>query len=191
MSTPSVPASVVARFDAAVDELFEAHLRGRPAFDRLFYTASELGDWSLLWHLLGTGQGLLLRDGFARAARLSACMGLESALVNGGIKSLFRRERPVVDTERPHHLRQPLTSSFPSGHASAAFVAAALLSDSTRAKPAFYAVAAVVAASRVHVKIHHASDVVGGVAVGLVLGAVAKKLWPLGHAPLGLQRVLG
>lgn len=191
MSDASLPAALVARFDAAVDELFEKHLRGRALADRVFYTASELGDWSLLWHLLGTGQGLVLRDGFARAVRLSACMGLESAIVNGGIKSLFRRQRPVVDTDRPHHLRQPLTSSFPSGHASAAMVAAALLSDGTRAAPAFYAIGVVVAASRVHVKIHHASDVVGGVAVGLALGALAKKLWPLGDAPLGLQQLLG
>lgn len=185
MSDPSA----VARFDAAVDALFE-HVRGVAVFDRLFYTASELGDWSLVWHLLGASQGVLLRDGPGRALRLSACMGVESALVNGGIKSLFGRSRPVVATERPHALRQPLTSSFPSGHASAAFTAAALLSDGTRAKPLFYAVAGIVALSRVHVRIHHASDVVGGVAVGLVLGALAKDLWPLGDSPVGLSALL-
>jgi undecaprenyl-diphosphatase len=47
-----------------------------------------------------------------------------------------------------------------------------------------------VALSRVHVRIHHASDVVGGVAVGVALGALAKKAWPLGRAPLGLQALL-
>ena len=62
----------------------------------------------------------------------------------------------------------PLTSSFPSGHASAAFCAAGLLSEGSRLEPAYYALAAVVAASRVHVKIHHASDVVAGAAVGTV-----------------------
>ena len=185
MSEPSA----VARFDAAVDALFD-HVRGVPALDRLFYTASELGDWSLVWHLLGASQGVLLRDGFERALRLSACMGVESALVNGGIKSLFGRSRPVATAERPHALRQPLTSSFPSGHASAAFTAAALLSDGTSAKPLVYTVAGIVALSRVHVRIHHGSDVVGGVAVGLVLGALAKNLWPLGNAPFGLAELL-
>ena len=181
--------SIVARFDAAVDDLFD-HLRGNPVADRVFYTASELGDWSLVWHLLGAGQGVLWRDGFARAIRLSSCMGLESAIVNIGVKSLFRRARPVHEGERPHHLRTPRSSSFPSGHASAAFCAAALLSDNTRAKPLFYAVAGVVAASRVHVRIHHASDVVGGVVVGVALGAAAKRWWPIGRAPLGLQDLL-
>jgi membrane-associated phospholipid phosphatase len=40
-------------------------------------------------------------------------------------------------------------------------------------------VAAVVATSRVHVGIHHASDVAAGAALGLVLGRVALKVWPL------------
>ncbi len=181
--------AAVATFDAAVESLFD-HVRGIPAVDRVFYTASELGDWSLIWHLAGAGQGVILRDGFARAVRLSACMGLESGFVNGAVKAMFRRARPIVETERPHRLRQPRTSSFPSGHASAAFVAAALLSDGRRAKPLYYGVAGVVALSRVHVRIHHASDVAGGIALGVALGALAKKAWPLGHAPFGLQVLL-
>ncbi len=36
-----------------------------------------------------------------------------------------------------------------------------------------------VAASRVHVKIHHASDVLAGVALGATLGRIATKAWPL------------
>ncbi len=184
-----IDASIVTRFDTRVDALFD-HLRGNAVADRMFYTASELGDWSLLWHLLGASQGVLLRDGVERAVRISACMGLESAVVNGGVKSLFRRSRPTVEAERPHRLRQPKTSSFPSGHASAAFVAAALLSDGTRAKPLIYGIAGVVALSRVHVRIHHASDVVGGVVVGVALGALARRVWPLGRAPFGLAPYL-
>jgi undecaprenyl-diphosphatase len=181
--------AAVTKFDATVESLFD-HVRGIAVVDRVFYTASELGDWSLIWHLAGAGQGVFLRDGVARALRTSACMGLESGFVNGGVKALFRRARPIVETERPHRLRQPRTSSFPSGHASAAFVAAALLSDGRRAKPLYYGVASVVALSRVHVRIHHASDVVGGVAIGVALGALAKKAWPLGRAPFGLQELL-
>jgi undecaprenyl-diphosphatase len=168
----------IQRFDRLVDEVAD-RARGNPVLDRVFYVASELGDWSLLWHLLGAGQGLVARDGATRAVRLSASLGVESALVNGGIKTLFRRRRPAVELDRPHRLRQPLTSSFPSGHASSAFLAATLLSDGTRAAPAYYALATIVAASRVHVGIHHASDVVAGAAIGLALGALAKRLWPL------------
>lgn len=167
------------RLDAEVDRAWE-RLRGIPAVDRVFYSASALGDWSLVWHLAGAAQGLTdARDGWRRVARLSTALGVESALVNGGIKSLFRRTRPIHDAERPHALRMPATSSFPSGHASSAFMAARLLSDRSRLGPLWYATAGVVAASRVHVRIHHASDVVGGAVLGILLGEVAVRVAPL------------
>ena len=164
----------VAALDDAVDRAWEG-LRGHPVADQIFYAASQLGDFSLLWHLLGVTRGLISDEGIREAARLSAALAVESALVNGAVKSLFRRERPAHAEERPHHLRQPLTSSFPSGHASAAFMAATLLAERTRVKPLWYALAGVVAASRVHTRIHHASDVVAGAALGLALGRVVRK----------------
>ena len=51
----------IERFDRAVDELFD-HLRGNTVADRLFYVASELGDFSLIWHILGTAQGVVRPD---------------------------------------------------------------------------------------------------------------------------------
>jgi len=167
--------------DDSVDAWFDRNLRGRPTVDRAFYSLSELGDFSLIWHLVGVAGGTLSRDpdqGLADAVRLSAVLGVESAVVNWGVKSLFRRERPVLHFERPHGLRVPRTTSFPSGHASAAFCAATLLSETSPLGPVWYAVAAGVAASRVHVKIHHASDVVVGAAVGLAIGRIARRVWP-------------
>jgi len=167
-----------ASLDEAVDRVWD-RLRGHPTLDRVFYTASELGDFSLIWHLLGTAKGVTSRRGSREATRLALALAAESALVNGAVKSAFRRERPVHEEERPHGLRQPLTSSFPSGHASAAFMAATLLADRSKVKPAWYGLASIVAASRIHVRIHHASDVVVGAGVGLALGRMVRKLVPL------------
>jgi undecaprenyl-diphosphatase len=105
--------------------------------------------------------------------------GIESIVVNAGIKSLFGRKRPVSDIQHPYPFRQPITSSFPSGHATAAFCAATLLSEGDNLAPVYFALAAVVAASRIHTRIHHASDVVGGIVVGLLLGQLARRLAPL------------
>ena len=106
--------------------------------------------------------------------------GIESALVNGPVKWLFRRTRPVHHGPRPMPLRQPRTSSFPSGHATAAFFGAALLRDDDPLWPLYYVIAVIVAASRVHVRIHHASDVMGGIAIGVLLGEVTRQLVPVG-----------
>ena len=169
---------IVASLDDAVDRAWD-HLRGNPALDRLFYTASELGDFSLIWHLLGTARGVTLRGGTREAVRLALALGAESALVNGMVKSAFKRERPVQSGERPHNLRQPLTSSFPSGHASAAFLAATLLSERSKVKPLWFGLAAIVATSRIHVRIHHASDVIVGAGIGLTLGRLIRRAAPL------------
>ncbi len=162
-------------FDDAVDAAFEP-LRSNPVANRVFYTASELGDFSLIWHILGLAKGLG-PAGLRSAVELSAALGVESALVNGPIKSLFRRGRPVVDqADRPHNLRQPRTSSFPSGHASSATMAAILLGENSRWAPAYAATAVIVATSRIHVRIHHGSDVIGGAVIGAALGVAARAM---------------
>jgi membrane-associated phospholipid phosphatase len=168
----------IRRFDESVDRAFD-HLRGHKAIDRLMYAASELGDFSLIWHLVGAAQGLRSERHLARAVRLAVALGAESALVNVGIKSLFRRERPVHDAARPHRLRQPKTSSFPSGHASAAACATVLLVERDQLCLLWVATALIVGTSRVHVRIHHASDVVAGAAIGAAFGLTVRKLWPL------------
>ena len=171
------------RFDGAVDGVFEKRLRGRRWADRLFYSASELGDHGLIWLIFGAARGLRSEHDWHAAVRLGLGVGVESALVNIGIKSLFRRKRPAHEGLRPFRLRTPRTSSFPSGHATSAFTAAALLSEDDHLKPLYYATAVVVALSRIHVRIHHASDVAAGIVVGAALGRIGRKLFPLPYPP--------
>ena len=161
------------QLDEVIDQWWE-QWRNQPLVDRVFYTASEAADFSLLWHALGVVQAIV-EDDPKIAMGLSAALGVESALLNGPIKSIFRRRRPLQPAPRPLNLRQPITSSFPSGHASAAMVAAAVLSRRTGG-PLWYALGAVVAASRVHVRIHHASDVLGGLVIGVAFGRIARRL---------------
>jgi len=165
-------------FDQWVDHAFD-RIRGHRRIDRSYYLASELGNYSLIWHLVGTARGLRSDHDADAAFRLAGVLFAESLVVNQGIKRLVNRDRPIHETVRPHRLRTPRTSSFPSGHASAAFTAAGVLSDGDPLWPLYYALAAFVATSRIHVRIHHASDVIAGAALGVVIAQVAKKLWPL------------
>jgi undecaprenyl-diphosphatase len=167
----------VRTFDDAADRAFE-HLRGQPWADRLFYGASAVGDFSLLWQLASVTQALRGRE--KEAVRLSVALGVESAAINLGVKSLFRRSRPAWEQDRPRSLRKPRSSSFPSGHATSGFMAATLLaSGRPRSRPFWFALAAIVASSRVHVKIHHASDVAAGAVIGVGLGRLVRKIWTL------------
>ncbi len=158
--------------DAAVDRAID-RVRS-PALDGYMYRLSSAADHSLLWHFAGIAQALRHDGDVGRAARFAAALGAESAITNGLVKSWFGRRRPVAysEVEWRHGLRRPITSSFPSGHATAAFCAATLLGGG----PAWYAVAATVAATRVYVRLHHASDVVAGAGLGLALGFAMRPL---------------
>ena len=168
----------VSRFDNAVDSYFETHLRGRPALDRLMYTASAAADHSAIWLALAALQGWRSGSGWRPLLRAGALLGSESVLVNGLVKLGFHRQRPENTEARPLHLRIPRTSSFPSGHSSAAFFSATLLSNG-RSGIIYYLLATVIASSRVYVKIDHASDVIAGAVLGAVLGKVLKRFVPL------------
>lgn len=178
----------VERFDRAVDRAFD-RLRGTEPADRIFYAITELGDFGLIWLLIGFSRAAASDRQIPAAVRIGSVLAVESVLVNGVVKSVFKRERPVVEVDRPYKLRVPLTTSFPSGHSSSAAVAAMLLSEHSRVKPVWWVLAGLVASSRVYVRIHHASDVVGGLAVGLALGTAARKAWPLDRGPVGTRRI--
>ncbi|MEC7144640.1 MAG: phosphatase PAP2 family protein, partial [Actinomycetota bacterium] len=140
----------------------------------MYYPPAGGADFWVVWNTLGVAQAIEKNDPKIAIA-LSAALGVESALINGPVKSMFKRSRPVQDAPRPFNLRQPKTSSFPSGHASAAMVAAAMLSRNGGGA-AWHALAGLVATSRIHVRIHHASDVAGGLAAGALLGTVARRV---------------
>lgn len=169
----AIPA--VRAFDDAVDAAI-GRVRG-PALDRLAYRLSSAADHSLVWFLSGATHAW--RRGDARfLARFGIAMLGESVLTNGVVKSVFGRTRPDDGYARheplPYGMRRPITSSFPSGHATAAFTATTLLARAGGNR-AWYLLAAAVAASRVYVKMHHASDVIVGAAMGVGLGRLATR----------------
>jgi undecaprenyl-diphosphatase len=160
----------IAAFDDAVDRAAD-RIRS-PGLDGVVYRLSSAADHSLLWNAAAVATALARGGDVRFALRFAAAMGVESALTNGPVKSMFGRLRPAdySQIEFRHGLRRPITSSFPSGHATAAFCAATLLGGGP-----WYAAAACVAATRVYVRLHHASDVAAGAALGLALGVAMKR----------------
>lgn len=163
------------RFDEWADARLEP-LRSNRVAGTVLRTASTLGDWALVWHLVGAIRGLRSERHATEAFQLSALLAVESLVVNQGVKRLFRRTRPTETGDARFQVRRPMTSSFPSGHASAAFFAARLLTRrSPRLTLLWYGIAVVVALSRPFVRIHHASDIVGGALVGTALAAAVER----------------
>ena len=164
-------------FDETIDGMLE-QVRGNPFLDRLMSTATHAGEFSAIWHAASLIRGIA-KGRPDQVVALAIGIGAESLIVNQGLKRLFRRERPTTSGDDRFAIRTPITSSFPSGHASAATFAAVTLVgwDGKRSLPLWGSLAALVAASRPYVRIHHASDVVGGVLAGAVMGVVARRIF--------------
>jgi undecaprenyl-diphosphatase len=162
------------RLDDAGDRWCE-HLRRRRYARVLFGAASAVGDFSLVWHVTGLLRAIGSSQRLREALVLSLALGVESLVVNQGIKKVFRRTRPTTSGDDRFAVRTPSTSSFPSGHASSAAFAAVLLTSFSGLAwlPLWCAIAAVVALSRIVVRIHHMTDIVAGLMTGAALGALA------------------
>jgi undecaprenyl-diphosphatase len=152
-----------------------------PVLDAVFYPLSSAADHSLLWVAAAGVREALGKARPGTTIRLAAVLGVESAVTNLALKSVFGRIRPALDPALtgplPWGLRRPVTSAFPSGHASAGFTTAVVLSRADPGPP-WYLIAGLVGFSRIYVRLHHTSDVIGGAALGLAFGYAARRFAP-------------
>jgi diacylglycerol kinase family enzyme/membrane-associated phospholipid phosphatase len=153
--------------------------RRSPVLDRVLPPLTTSADHGLLW--LAVAGGLALTGQRRAAVRGISSLGVASAIANIPIKLTAQRTRPGLQGVPAvrHLLRQPITSSFPSGHsASAAAFATGVALESPVLGAPVALLAAGVAYGRVHTGVHYPGDVVAGIALG-VAGAVAvKRVWP-------------
>jgi len=165
------------RIDGWVDTRLEP-VRRNAVSRGLFSLLSWAGEFGLVWHgiiwLRASGSTSRAAD----ALVFSLLLGAEGLVVNQGIKRLFKRSRPKTGGDDRFTVRTPMTSSFPSGHSSSAFFAATLLATlvSGAWSGLIFVLAVGVALSRVMVRLHHFSDILGGAAVGAALGLLAAPL---------------
>ena len=201
-SAPAEPvterlASTIAGFGGPVRQQVADGLRELGAVDRAVYAAvaatptpsldeplrrlSNAANNSRLW--LAIAAGLAVAGGKAgrrAAVRGTVAIGVTSALVNIGIKSTWRRQRPDragAGVPDQRNVRMPASTSFPSGHAASAFAFAAAVG---REEPwlglSVRLLAAAVAYSRVHTGVHYPGDIVVGALIGASTGQTVAGL---------------
>jgi len=105
------------------------------------------------------------------------------------LKEWVGRIRPCQVLEEVRLLTDCNTSySFPSSHAVNIFAAAYFLSSMfRRLAPLFFAIAAVVAYSRIYIGMHYPLDVIGGAAIGLLIAWPMRRLKDMTLAKLNLS----
>jgi membrane-associated phospholipid phosphatase len=159
-----------------------------PILDRQMRRLSQAANRSVIW--LGIAAGLAAFGGGTgrRAAiRGTAAIGVTSALVNIGIKSLHDRPRPDragLKVPIGRHVPMPASRSFPSGHSASGFAFAGAVGHELPwlALPLRF-LAAAVAYSRVHTGVHYPGDAVAGSIVGASAGQAVTSLFDRAGRP--------
>ncbi|MEU4211838.1 phosphatase PAP2 family protein [Streptomyces sp. NPDC026206] len=142
-----------------------------PGGDRVLPRLSHAADHGVLWFAVAAGAAALGGRPARRAAlRGVASLAVASATVNTIGKRSVRRGRPLPDAVPVVRrlIRQPFTTSFPSGHsASAAAFAAGVMLEKGTWGLALAPLAAAVCFSRVYTGAHYPGDVVAGALLGV------------------------
>ena len=130
------------------------------------------GSFGALWIVLGIAVAAVLRRPLLAIAVPATV--LLADLAASGVKNAVDRERPELALDGVDTLVDtPSSPAFPSGHAATSFAAAVILAAAVPSlAPALFALAAIVAWSRLYVGVHYPLDVAGGAALGIVVATV-------------------
>ena len=147
-----------------------------PILNRIMIFITSLGNGGMIW--IAATLLLLIPKKTRKVGIMSGAALLLSLLINNNlIKNIVQRPRPFVTfTDLQIIIPTPSEFSFPSGHTSSSFAAAAVF---YRHLPKRLGIPSVVLAgligfSRLYVGVHYPTDVIAGVVMGILLSYLAE-----------------
>jgi decaprenylphosphoryl-5-phosphoribose phosphatase len=144
-----------------------------PQIEETMKALGMAGEWGAIWVAIGCGAAAA--DPTRRVRWLRAAAVAPAAVgVNYLVKLAVRRPRPRL-RRLPRLAAAPTELSFPSAHATSSLAAAAAMGRvAPGLRPPLYGLAAAICVTRPYLGMHYPSDVLGGAAIGLLLG----RMWP-------------
>jgi undecaprenyl-diphosphatase len=175
--TDAVPPSPPGRLDSLDRALSRRAALGWPHprwFTLPLSGLSLSANYGVLWYVLSLVPWLLGAPQPLRKALYVAVPVTLVEMTGFVIKRFVGRARPpVADPTLPEQIPLPLSKSFPSSHASMAVVGTFTVGTLyPHWIPALVVLTLVLCFSRIYLGVHYLGDVLGGLAYGLLFGAV-------------------
>lgn len=154
-----------------------------PWLDEIMVFFSNIGNAGLIWIFLA---GLMVISKRYRKGGIIAfiALGIGLLVANVALKPLVARIRPCdINTAVDLLIARPTDFSFPSGHTVSSFAAAvSILFVSKRWGLDALILASVIAFSRLYLYVHFPSDIIAGIAIGIISAFVAREIynWVIG-----------
>lgn len=142
----------------------------------IFFTT--LGNLGLIWLIISFL--LLISKKYRKIGILTLSVLIVNTLLGEGIlKHIIERPRPFITyPDLNIIISKPTSFSMPSGHTSASFAAAFMLSYCFKKyRVYFYSLASLIALSRIYLLVHYPSDVLSGILLGFLSFLIVKKLY--------------
>ncbi|MBB6696516.1 phosphatase PAP2 family protein [Clostridium algidicarnis] len=167
--------SLIQKFDRSILIFIKDNMNG-PVMDKAMVMATRLGDMGMIWLIIASA--LIINKKYRKIGIMAlAALGLSTILGEGILKHVVHRIRPSSDINVINILiAKPLSYSFPSGHTTSSFAVAGVLSKHFKKYAVgFFALASLIAFSRLYLYVHYPTDVL----VGIILGLLCS--WVINH----------
>jgi undecaprenyl-diphosphatase len=159
----------IGRLDFAAFQWLRTHRW--PWLDTVMAGLSDIAIANSIWVFLALLIAVVQRTRWAAAVQVVLAVVITGQITDHVAKPFFNRQRPFETyVETTVHGYRPTTRSFPSGHAAGALAGAYTLARlAPESAGIFWALALLVAFSRVYLGVHYPSDVLAGAVLGFVI----------------------
>jgi decaprenylphosphoryl-5-phosphoribose phosphatase len=160
---------VLGRLDSRLLYAMRTRFHGRAA-ETVAKGLGRAGEYGAIWLVIGIVLAFADPDK-GEDWVVAGILGPVAIGLNFAVKVIVRRPRPVLEGLPPLG-GAPSSLSFPSAHATSSFACATAMTRIAPEAGLLYLLAAAIAACRPYLGMHYPSDVLGGAAIGTVLGLV-------------------
>ncbi|QXE18341.1 phosphatase PAP2 family protein [Clostridium sp. 001] len=169
--------TLIYKFDECILSYIANNMHNQ-ILDKIMIAFTSLGNTGLIW--IAISLALIVSKKYRKVGiMVLTAIIIGSVFGEGLIKHIVKRTRPFyLDPTIKLLVAKPASYSFPSGHTTASFAAASILSRYFKKyAPVFFTVAILIAFSRIYLYVHYPTDVLAGIVLGLVSGKITIYLF--------------
>ena len=169
---------LINKIDAFGDKIIGFIYNKNKVIDKLMIAVTLSGELGTIWIVISFL--LFSKTQYTNEAiMVLLAIVLAAILGEGIIKHIVKRKRPFIKNNIIKlMIPQPGTYSFPSGHTASSFaVATVFIKTDLRLTYLIVAIAILISFSRLYLRVHYLSDVIGGIILGIFSGTIVVMIF--------------